>query len=1103
MPLNRDLNTAIDAKAQAALDAASKELAERAQQRVAAGVKEIESLQKQIEALNKSGKASANYAKDLEALRQKLESVILTVKSGEDEYHRYNKIVDESAEAQSVFGTTADFARFRLTGLLQTFNQKINTLRTAARETSDYNVILERSARMLSSNSKEMGTNFERLRTLRAELGLTREEHKKLIGSFERMVAVGNDLERFKKLYRDLQGSVGPGAALEITQQVIERERSHPGFMREVDTDPVRALARTKGYEDAKFIQELRHASDVSEKVGPLSMERTLEVWADNLTSAFGDSMEKYLGSGAPVTGAIVAGGATLTYMYIASKDALIALGETNISLRGIFSEVKGIFRIMESTSASSGGGTVLTRSGRRKNRRQRGFGDSRGRVGRFLGKYFTRGNLGNSIKGSIRGIGLGALATVGTDLVTSLALDKARASKDKTAFGVGERGWEIARGVSGIAGATATGAAAGSFIPVVGTGIGAAVGLGLGMYANRNDLFNTSGTDKSAAIKEKMAQADRANAEIAGKDTREAAVLSLRKAERRKAAVRGGEADIYSTIREYGAGVEDANVLYREALAQQQDALALVTKETLILESKKARGQKLSKAEEEQLKFLSQMNVTIRGKIADLEATNAEAKSAVSTLDQIDSAYNKQLSIEKNIAQIYQTRAKLATSIFGSSAGILAAYSKSLQAMELEESTLMARARGYNTVEQELRNKGEWTPERQLEFKLKRSALEAEKAAVQLSKFEASLQAVKEVLDTPFQTQGVRLREGQRNLLAAGGQLVGAEESEELTLKLGRQMAASLRADVVEIHKNLQVAQRDALDTMNRETDKIRARVASGQLTEQEGQNQIAAMRTNLETELYTKQIALYNKSKEARDAEANAVKDAIAVMQRKVGAESQVIAAQTDLAEYMGASYSQIFELSKAQLDLKLQEYELGKQLLENEKRRLTEAMGSEAAALQSASYKEKEAELQKQSVEITKMALVKQRDFLDRALGRAFGVASGSSFNPVQNNRLMFGQFVQDSLGTVRAGEGQTIAQRAQTLGGRLGTPTVAQFTQTGLGLPNAGTTTAGMPAASSTDISGNIKVNIGLQDNFFKVLEAHVDMYMENKSKPGHK
>ena len=98
----------------------------------------------------------------------------------------------------------------------------------------------------------------------------------------------------------------------------------------------------------------------------------------------------------------------------------------------------------------------------------------------------------------------------------------------------------------------------------------------------------------------------------------------------------------------------------------------------------------------------------------------------------------------------------------------------------------------------------------------------------------------------------------------------------------------------------------------------------------------------------------------------------------------------AQLQMAEKAGADFRTIFELTKKSVDMKRVELQLANEELANLQ---AQGFGLESDQVQQAVKK-----VFSLQADVVTKTMGLQRDFLDKALGRAFGTPSGSRFQPV---------------------------------------------------------------------------------------------------------
>jgi hypothetical protein len=239
---------------------------------------------------------------------------------------------------------------------------------------------------------------------------------------------------------------------------------------------------------------------------------------------------------------------------------------------------------------------------------------------------------------------------------------------------------------------------------------------------------------------------------------------------------------------------------------------------------------------------------------------------------------------------------------------------------------------------------------------------------------------------------------------------------------------------------------------------------------------------------------------------AETDALRDSLEVSKVYMEKEKDLISVkrdsleiEKDLADYLGSSYSTRFQIEGQLLDQQIATYNLTKQRM-SEIEEIMRNTTDKAKYLPE--YQQLQVQAAKESADITKSTLGRQRDFLDKALGRAFGVSSGSMINPILNDRVTFGEHMTNN-GLNIGGGTATIGARERALMMRGAQRPIAPINggQQALFQPNNPVPPPQMPGpqASTNDVSGNIAVTVSLDS---ALLKATIDKQIENSQRRGN-
>lgn len=120
-----------------------------------------------------------------------------------------------------------------------------------------------------------------------------------------------------------------------------------------------------------------------------------------------------------------------------------------------------------------------------------------------------------------------------------------------------------------------------------------------------------------------------------------------------------------------------------------------------------------------------------------------------------------------------------------------------------------------------------------------------------------------------------------------------------------------------------------------------------------------------------------------------------------RRLDVKKTQLEAQKGVAEFTGMSFAAQFAIQKEMVATKRVE----RDITVNQMRAIEAQLGE--GAKDDPTYQQKQKDLANQNADLTKSSVGLQRDFLDKALGKAFGTPSGSKFQPAINDRMLFGE------------------------------------------------------------------------------------------------
>lgn len=268
-------------------------------------------------------------------------------------------------------------------------------------------------------------------------------------------------------------------------------------------------------------------------------------------------------------------------------------------------------------------------------------------------------------------------------------------------------------------------------------------------------------------------------------------------------------------------------------------------------------------------------------------------------------------------------------------------------------------------------------------------------------------------------------------------------------------------------------------------------------------------------------------NARRKALEDSKRVLTETIAVERRRVETQASILETQKGLAEFLGVSYQTQLSIQQEILRVKAKEL----QVTRSEMAGLVALMGE--GVQDTEQYQNLQRREAQQAAEIMKAAVGVQRDFLDKALGRMFGLAGGTRFQPGAGNRefmnrLLFGEHMQVA-GLILPGQAGLAEQRramaqgaAAGLANRpIGNVQWAVDPKTGQIVPVFGNQVRpgapgaplpanvqplpgvpgvpgvpGAPGQGLVDITGKIDINITTDDKMFEAKVQKIVISMRN-------
>lgn len=280
--------------------------------------------------------------------------------------------------------------------------------------------------------------------------------------------------------------------------------------------------------------------------------------------------------------------------------------------------------------------------------------------------------------------------------------------------------------------------------------------------------------------------------------------------------------------------------------------------------------------------------------------------------------------------------------------------------------------------------------------------------------------------------------------------------------------------------------------DTLDRDIAAIQttARATAQAYREQGNEEGALIVETEAAVQVEERRRATIGLQTEAIKAQITAASAEINMRRARVTTETEILEIQKGLAQDLGGSYSQIFDIQGRILERQIQAAELTRQEME----RVRDVLGE--GAENSAEYQRLQTQYAREAAEVTRTSLGRQRDFLDRALGKAFGRPEGTAFQPIFTQRQLFGEYVQGTNQMALPGRPMTIGEREAILGQVGARRPLAPIGGINQGLFDQGLNPALNPAAPVNpaapglkpmmDISGNIQIELDIKTDLLEAI-----------------
>lgn len=1050
---------------------------------------EIDKLTKEIDLKKKSNVVTKEQEDRLRALKQIQD--------------QYNGVLEKTIKgtknvsAAQKEGAIEANQHLQLTrGLIDTFTGYIRQLDDVSKKHTELSLALSHATAQTAGFTQSLDKTSKDLADLRSALSLTRKEHLEFLQVWTQASDLGIDLGQVKELGKQLRELRGHAQGMKELKDLMAMGPEALNVARGGGTAEQRVAVAGAATRDQRMaMQDIRRVQG-GETQGRSDIDlirQKTEKLADVISASFGGFTEKftaYWGPGSAIAlqglGQLIA--LKVSYTYLKSQLA------EQIKHTGLLNQIAGNTARSATNQAGPTG---------------------------ILGKY---SKVGGKIGGGLA-IG-GMIAGVGGEYLKQGAEPGGR----QEAAGAG-----LSAG-GGIAGMAGTGAMLGAAGGPVGAIIGGIIGAGAGLIMNWGDVKTAFGY-LAGSLKEFDTSIEAITQRTEGfkkrlEEVNKQAQIGLAQATGRTAEMQmgkfvggGSPEDTHKAIWARRAGAR-ASIEY--ANVTRQDLIAKTSGEMGGVERDKSSGKIGEKEYKSRMQALG-----IR-----MEELKQEAIKALDSLD-FSPDLARFTESQKNSLRKYEVGhelLKMQLEYGGLLSGDLGSLNKTYEA-QVELAKKQFDSIQLRTVEADrLADHEKLATRKMMELKSIDSAtadernratqntlnIAKENLKLEKQRAEYDLEAAKQARISNLAKTGTgefRVSEVIRGGLeaTAGKMAVGGMSPQQAAQIYGQIADEAQRAANV-----LSTKTAPAIESLKNQADA--AKVALDQSAEGTQARMKAELNyTSLMEELKQKENTVINANKLALQQRIRVIEEETSREVRRIDVQKDILSTQLNLAEYLGTSYSEIFSIQGKTLALQIQGYEITRKKMVE----LAASLGD--GFRDNAEYQNLQKQSAKESAEITKASIGRQRDFLDKALGRAFGVGSGSKFQPLMTDRGMFGQNVKGPAGMmgVQSGTDTTIYGRQQAFGGIVAGASRPMAPiggsggwggggglNAGMGMPGpvrvgsggggmTGATTQATPTASAsapvvTDISGLIRVEVSLKSD---ILEALVDSRITLRQKRG--
>jgi hypothetical protein len=971
----------------------------------------------------------------------------------------------------------------RLTNILDTITSSFEGL---VRQYNELKLSTDNALAGIGTFSRSMRRADEELLTLRNSLRLTREQSVEFLQTWTRSQDLGISTDRIREMGLRLRELRGHAEGMKRLRDLVELPATDEQLRQAAKgsiPDQVALLQGAQSRAQREALRDIMPGAQPSRGAGAINFRQELTLLGDRISEAFGEVGEKFGTYIAPLLSqtTMVAGQTILIVGEIGTANTLLA----RIAMQNPMPGGGVLPPSIGGRAAALGGGAVRN----------------------FLA---SKGMLAGAA-----GVGGFALGAAGSYVASQYA-------EGTTGHGVGVG----LRGVGGVIGAAGTGAAVGSLLGPVGTVVGGIVGGLYGLWQSSNDLSESWNTLTTSSAKLAERQANQAASILnltqefqnmgdrfqrISQQSREGRTQERgRFAESLMGTVAAGGGDLRDLITQRAAGTGAAQQeMERNFYAQERQRL------------KSARG--VAGRNPNQQERLEQIRQIERQEAAlgKMQAEAVRAFSVEADFSALRQAFEAQIATYRNIAQLATQRLDVLGSVSGTFDNInkfeatnLAASEKEIQILQERYQDTQAALNLQNDNLRAVMARGDLTPDELTAYQAQLAAnnqlLAIERTNIAVAQETARLAKV-QVLIRAGEAAGRRTLESEafgtgearattagargRFGLATGGSLADFGKEAEIRSNLAAQLAASEAEEIKAIQARINTAKESL-----RPEDALRV-----------------TRELNIQVE---------NRRRATLEAQTSALEANIragtADIQRQRGmnqTQTEILQTQQSLAEYLGASYSQIFTIQGRILDRQIQAAELTRAEMDRVAQIIANTPGDAKAT---AEYQRLQVQYAQQSAEVVRSSLGRQRDFLDRALGRAFGVSQGTKIQPLINDRMIFGEFTRGPNDFNVGGRPMTIGERERLLNEKGARRALAPLPGAPAGPPgNPFGPGAGAPAAvppgapggppgvvpaipgflnQPIDISGNITVDVGLKTDLLEATIRRVFISMQRRGNP---